>query len=94
MRVRWLRRAEKSLEAIADYIAQDNPRAAYNFIITIRRAGAALGDHPKMGREGRVSGTRELVVPKSPYILPYRLKEGEVQILHVFHGSRRWPEEF
>ena len=57
----WLRRAERSLEAIADYIARENRQAAYTTILTIR-AAARLIDNPALGRPGRVPGTRELVV--------------------------------
>jgi toxin ParE1/3/4 len=28
------------------------------------------------------------------YILPYRVKQDQVQILHVFHAARRWPDSF
>jgi toxin ParE1/3/4 len=41
-----------------------------------------------------VRGTLELVVPGLPYIVPYRVKGKEVQILSVFHTARKWPEEF
>ena len=62
MRVRWLRRAERSLDHIASYIAADNPAAAHVTILKIREAAESLADHPQMGRPGRVEGTRELVV--------------------------------
>jgi toxin ParE1/3/4 len=45
-----------------------------------------------MGRPGRVPGTRELVIPKTPFIVPYRLQRKVIQILRVYHGARRWPE--
>ena len=53
-----------------------------------------LGDHPKIGRIGRVAGTYELVIPGIPYIVPYRILNQEVQILSVYHTSRKWPESF
>lgn len=53
-----------------------------------------LGDHPKIGRIGRVAGTYELVIPGIPYIVPYRIRNQEVQILIVYHTSRKWPESF
>ena len=53
-----------------------------------------LGDHPKIGRIGRVAGTYELVIPGIPYIVPYRIHNQEVQILSVCHTSRKWPESF
>ena len=53
-----------------------------------------LGDHPKIGRIGRVAGTYELVIPGIPYIVSYRIRNQEVQILSVYHTSRKWPESF
>ncbi|MDP2196877.1 MAG: type II toxin-antitoxin system RelE/ParE family toxin [Rhodocyclaceae bacterium] len=47
-----------------------------------------------MGRPGRVPGTRELVVTRFPYILPYRVREQAVEILRIFHTSRKWPQRF
>ena len=47
-----------------------------------------------MGRPGRIPGTRELVIPKTPFIVPYRLQRNVIQILRVYHGARRWPENF
>jgi toxin ParE1/3/4 len=91
MKVRWLRRAEKSLEAIADYIALDNPPAAYEMIVRLRAATSALAKMPDMGRPGRVKRTRELVVPGTPYIVAYRTTDDAVEILHVLHTARRWP---
>jgi toxin ParE1/3/4 len=53
-----------------------------------------LTKHPHIGRAGRVPETRELVVAKTPYIVPYRVRGDEVEILAVFHGARRWPDGF
>lgn len=51
-----------------------------------------LADQPGMGRPGRVVGTRELLIPGLPYILPYIEKDGAVIILRVIHTSMKWPE--
>jgi addiction module RelE/StbE family toxin len=90
VQVRWLRTALANLNAEAEYIARENPEAASRVVATIISAVDHLGSHPAMGRAGRVPGTRELVVPNTPYIVPYRVKEGTVQILRVFHSARRW----
>ena len=50
--------------------------------------------NPQIGRPGRVPGTRELVIPKTPFIVPYRLHRNVIQIIRVYHGARRWPESF
>ena len=55
---------------------------------------AQLAAHPHMGRPGRVPGTRELVVTRFRYILPYRVREQSVEILRVFHTARKWPQRF
>jgi toxin ParE1/3/4 len=34
------------------------------------------------------------VIAGTPYILPYRIKNGEIQILAAFHSARQWPNEF
>jgi plasmid stabilization system protein ParE len=38
--------------------------------------------------------TRELVIPRTPYIVPYRFQRAVIQVLRVYHGARRWPESF
>lgn len=93
MQVVWLKRAHRSLQYIADYIAQDNPAKAYEFINKLYNATAILSEHPEIGRLGRVEGTRELAIDKN-YIIPYSIKGKEVQILHIFHSARKWPDGF
>lgn len=92
MRVRWLRTASRNLDAAIEYIAKEDPGAAANVYAHIRERVAALAEQPSMGRPGRVFGTRELVIEKYPYIVPYRIQDNEVQILRVFHTSQRPPK--
>ena len=94
MQVKWLRRALRNLEQEAAYIARDNPQAAASLVSEADESTRLLGRHPDRGRPGRVPGTRELVLPHFPYIIPYRIKETRVEILRVFHTSRKWPPGF
>lgn len=94
MQVEWLRRALLNLEQEAAYIARDNPRTAAALVLEADETTRLLARHPDMGRPGRVPGTRELVLPNFPYIIPYRVKEQRVEILRVFHTSRKWPRGF
>ncbi len=94
MQIKWTQPAAKALESIQDYIAEDNPPAAFEVAQKIRYATEQLNDHPKLGRAGRVRGTYELVIPGLPFIVPYRIKGKEVQILSVYHTSRKWPDAF
>lgn len=68
-----------------------NPPAAQRLVGLIRTPVARLIDMPQCGRPGRWPGTRELVVPSSPYAIPYRVRGEIIEILRVWHGARRWP---
>lgn len=91
MQVKWLQRALQNLDDEAAYIAQENPQAANALVSHVINAVNQLGSFPNLGRAGRVFGTRELVITDFPYIIPYRVKADVVQILRVFHTSRKWP---
>ena len=92
MRVRWLRTASRNLDAAIEYIAREDPGAAAKAYTHIREIVAVLAEQPGLGRPGRIFGTRELVIEKYPYIIPYRIQNDEVQILRVFHTSRKPPK--
>jgi toxin ParE1/3/4 len=94
VRIRWLRAALENLANEAEYISLDNPAAAAGVVSAIFEAVDSLAKYPALGRPGRVAGTRELVVSGTPYIIPYRVRTGSVEILRIFHGARKWPESF
>jgi toxin ParE1/3/4 len=94
MRVKWLRKAVLNLDQEASYIAQDNPKAAAEFVLHLRDSALVLGEQPSLDRPGRIPGTRELVVSNLPYILPYRVRNDAIEILRVFHTARKWPDSF
>ena len=93
MKLRWTNLALNDLEAIGDYIRRDSSaEISARLIKQIVTGVGSLTTFPHLGRAGRVPETRELVVPNTSYIVPYRVKDNEVQILAVFHSARRWPE--
>ena len=94
MRVRWLRTALRNLDDEATFIAADDPAAARLVVARVLEAVAQLADQPGLGRPGRVPGTRELVVARTRYVVPYRVKRDAVEILRVFHTSRRLPKRW
>ena len=94
MKLVWSRRALEDRRAIFDYIEADNPRAAVLVDDRIRDATRRLIEFPESGRPGRVEGTRELVIARTPYIAPYETGDGVVRILRVIHGARIWPDAF
>ena len=94
MRVRWLRKALRNLDDEASYIAADDPAAACVVAKRVLDTVAMLAEQPGLGRPGRVPGTRELIVTKTRYIVPYRVRSQVVEILRVFHTSRRLPDRW
>lgn len=94
MKLRYTPRAKLDLAEIHDYIAQENPLAAKRVIQLLRKAAETLTQNPQIGRLGRITGTRELIVGRFPFMLAYRIEPEEIQVLAVAHTARLWPENF
>jgi len=97
MSVRWTQKAVADLDSIFEAIAVDRPRVAERIIRTLLSHGQQLLTHPHRGRPGRLVQTRELSVPRLPYIMVYSLSPSfidpkpDVTILRVLHGAMQWP---
>jgi len=95
MIVVWSPAAIADLTQLRTYIGEDDPSAAQQVALHIaHNVETLLPANPQIGRPGRVPGTRELVIPKTPFIVPYRIVDGTIEVLRVYHGARRWPERF
>lgn len=94
MKILFSPQARQDLDEIFDYILQERPEMAGVVLERIRERILSLVEMPHQGRPGRVAGTRELVVPKTPFIVPYQLTGSTVEILRVYHGARQWPDHF
>jgi toxin ParE1/3/4 len=92
MTVVWSRRAVQHLIHLRQHIAQDSPSAAASVAERILDCVALLSEHPAIGRPGRIAGTRELVVPQTSYVIPYRVRGDTLAIVAVFHQRQRWPD--
>jgi toxin ParE1/3/4 len=92
VRLEWSIYAQADRDAIFDYIEQDSPSAAVTVDDRIRVQIESLAQFPKSGRPGRLAGTRELVIQRTPYIAAYRIAGDTVRILRILHGAQRWPE--
>lgn len=92
MKVDWTPLAISHLQSTYRYIARDNPAAADKVIGQILGAAERLLTFPSMGRSGRIQGTRELVIPRTPFTVAYHIRRTDLQILAVMHSSRKWPE--
>lgn len=94
MRIRWLRKALRNLDEEATYLADQDVAAARLLVRRIFDAVEQLVDHPSAGRPGRVPGTRELVICNTRYVVPYRVRGNAIEVLRVFHTSRRPPKRW
>jgi toxin ParE1/3/4 len=86
----WTRTASTDRKEIREYIAQADPVAALALDELISQKAGDLVDHPGLGRPGRVTGTRELVLHQN-YILIYDTSADLIRLLRVLHAARQWP---
>jgi addiction module RelE/StbE family toxin len=84
--------ALNDLIAIVTYIAKHNPQAAFKLKEAILDRARILLAQPKLGKKGRVQGTRELVLSGTSYLLVYRVQNSGPQVIRVLHGRQQWPE--
>jgi toxin ParE1/3/4 len=94
MKVTWSKRAIRNANEIHEYIAKDSEQNAAQVAERLLRAVELLNTHPEIGRPGRVFGTRELVVPGTPCVIPYWIRHGRLQLIAVLHGRQKWPMKF
>ena len=88
--IRFSTYAKEDLKSIQKYICNDNFEAARRVVEHIVSSIEVLADTPSIGKAGRVMGTRELVITKYPYIIPYQVREDKLYILRILHSSRKW----
>lgn len=86
---RWTRPAQKDLQAQLEYIQRENPEIVSRIAAQIRKATESLDAFPQLGRDGTVEGTRELIIPKLPFICVYRIKNEHVEIIRFLHERMR-----
>ncbi|MGO4334794.1 type II toxin-antitoxin system RelE/ParE family toxin [Labrys sp. KB_33_2] len=90
MRIVWRESALADVERAIGYITLESPGNAEQQLSRIEQRVQVLVDHPRMGRVGRVTGTRELVVPRTHFVIAYSLGE-DVELIRILHGAQQWP---
>lgn len=86
----WTEPALNDLDAIADYIALDDPQAARGLVQRVFQHVEQLAEHPESGSrppEMRRSRYRQIV--ETPCRVFYRYTGERVVILYVIRGERR-----
>jgi toxin ParE1/3/4 len=93
--IEWTEQAARQLDQAHDYIVLSNSEVvAAQITMRIVASVQQLATFPMSGRPGRVPGSRELVIPDTPFIIAYAIKKARIVILAVYHGARQWPESF
>ena len=83
--------ARAVIDDIYRYIAKDNPCAAREVAAAIEEAVELLSQYPHKSRRTRPRGMRALPLSQYPYIIFFKIRRGELEVLHVLHGARRHP---
>jgi toxin ParE1/3/4 len=94
MEVVWLAGALFDLSEIIEYIVARNPTAVPKVAAGLHHAAARLAGQPRLGRNGRIAGTRELVISRLPFVIAYRVRGDRIEVLRVIHGRRDWHAAF
>lgn len=94
MKAVWAPRAICHFVSLREYIRRDSEQNASLVALRILNAVDLLEAQPGIGRPGRVLGTRELIVPDTPYVIPYRVRSGRLELIAAFHGRQQWPPSF
>ncbi|MDG2530008.1 type II toxin-antitoxin system RelE/ParE family toxin [Caulobacter endophyticus] len=84
----------RDLRSAQAWITADRPKAAATQVVRVLESATGLVAFPDQGRTGRRPGTREMVVPRTPFIIAYRVSKDRIEILRVMHGAQRWPDSF
>ena len=94
MQLQWTEPATQDLDRIEEYISRENsPIVAIDVVLrVIETVETILPSHPRAGRIGRVTDTRELVVEGVPFIIIYRqVGSDQLQVIRVLHDAQQWP---
>jgi len=95
MRIVWTKRATKHLHATYEYWRRERSENAADLMLDrIFSRVELLENHPELGRSGRITATRELVLHPLPFLLAYRIRRSKIEIIALLHGSRKWPTKF
>jgi addiction module RelE/StbE family toxin len=92
VKIRWTAGAAEDLRSAHEYVSESSPETADALIERVLSGIDLLERYPNLGREGRIKGTRELVVTGTPFVVFYRLHRDQVEILGVLHAARQWPD--
>ena len=91
--IEWTEQAIRQLDQAHEFIALANSaNVAAQVSLKIVSSVQQLAAFRLSGRTGRVAGTRELIIPNTPFIVAYAIDSARIVILAIYHGAQAWPE--
>ena len=91
MKIKLLPQARADIRLAVDFVRKEDPRAADNLIVAVQKSLRLIENNPNVGRFDPEDGTREWSIPNWPYLIPYRVKANEIEVLHLWHTRRNKP---
>lgn len=86
----WSEPALADLDAIADFIALDDPAAAAGLVRRVFEHVEQLQDHPESGpRPPELKGWRYRQIIEPPCRVFYRFEQNTVYVVHVMRAERK-----
>lgn len=93
MEIIWSDLSRSDLLGIITYLTEEDHRLADRALQKIKKAVASLETFPNRGRPGRLVHTKELLVQDLPYMLVYRIRNNNLEILRILHFSQLSEKE-
>jgi len=87
--IRWSKRAFADFQSIHNFIAADNPEAARQQCVFIYESIDQLNKFPRSGKPDKKTADYLLPIPRTPYVLTYRLQGKIVLLRRIRHGAQR-----
>ena len=86
--------AEQDIDESVSFVASDRPAAAVRWLERIEAVCEELAEYPAMGVSRLALGAGVRAFPVENYVIYYRKRRKEVQVLRVLHAARDVPNVF
>lgn len=86
-RITFSRLAERDLEEIADYIAQDNPRRALSFVVELHSPCGKIAEAPQVYRSRPELGEGIRSCAYGNYVIFFQESQSGLAVVRILHGA-------
>jgi len=83
--------ANRDIKSIYDYIVENSTvTTAKKVLSSIENTIDKLEEFSQLGKVGRIKNTRELIVPRLPFVILYKIYPDKIAITSIMHTSKKW----